>query len=80
MAEKRTIGHDSEINVLTYLACVQEKDIKKLLRVLLVQSIYENPNHKQPELSIVPYLLNMCTKSEPLLRQIVAVFLDICKL
>lgn len=43
-------------------------------------SLYENPNHKQPELTTMPYLLHLCGKSEVILQQLVPVMLDLREL
>lgn len=42
--------------------------------------LYENPSHKQPEVSTIPYLLQLCGKSEVILQQLVPVLLELRKL
>lgn len=42
-------------------------------------SLYENPSHKQPEVSTIPYFLHLCGKSEVILQQLVPVLLELRK-
>lgn len=76
-AGNKSFGIDSEIGVLSYLSYVQERHMKVVLKEMVQISLYENPAHKQPEVSTIPYLLHLCGKSEVILQQLVPVLLEL---
>ena len=67
------------MGILAYLSFGQEAHLKIALKEMIETSLFRNSTNAQPQLSTIPYLLQLSSKSDVLLQPIVSVFLELCK-
>lgn len=70
---------DSEIGILGYLAYAHEKDLKQAIHEMFEAALKTSPKQKDVLLNpnTIPYLINLCRKSDILLQPITSLFLEI---